>query len=127
MKKIKVFLILALVISIVATGCTTNEASADTWGQIEDRGKIIVGLDDTFVPMGSRDNAGNLVGFDVDMAIEAIGRLDKDTVGLLLLTNDGELNHRLISPKWKVDKVYYAKIDKKVTDEDIHHLMLFQL
>ena len=48
-----------------------------------------------------------------------VGRLDKDTVGLLLLTNDGELNHRLISPKWKVDKVYYAKIDKKVTDEDI--------
>ena len=45
--------------------------------------------------------------------------MDKDTVGLLLLTNDGELNHRLISPKWKVDKVYYAKIDKKVTDKDI--------
>lgn len=48
-----------------------------------------------------------------------IGRLDKDTVGLLLLTNDGELNHRLISPKWKVDKIYYAKIDKLVTDSDI--------
>ena len=48
-----------------------------------------------------------------------VGRLDKDTVGLLLLTNDGELNHRLISPKWKVDKIYYAKIDKKVTDEDV--------
>lgn len=48
-----------------------------------------------------------------------VGRLDKDTVGLLLLTNDGELNHRLISPKWKVDKVYYAKIDKMVTENDI--------
>ena len=48
-----------------------------------------------------------------------VGRLDKDTVGLLLLTNDGELNHRLISPKWKVDKVYFAKIDQKVTQEDI--------
>ncbi|MBM7836377.1 pseudouridine synthase [Clostridium sardiniense] len=48
-----------------------------------------------------------------------VGRLDKDTVGLLLLTNDGELNHRLIAPKWKVDKVYYAKIDKKVTEEDV--------
>ena len=48
-----------------------------------------------------------------------IGRLDKDTVGLLLLTNDGELNHRLISPKWKVDKVYYAKIDAEVTEKDI--------
>ncbi|MDV4149406.1 pseudouridine synthase [Clostridium sp. AL.422] len=49
-----------------------------------------------------------------------VGRLDKDTVGLLLLTNDGELNHRLISPKWKVDKVYYAKIDKKVTEDDVN-------
>ena len=48
-----------------------------------------------------------------------VGRLDKDTVGLLLLTNDGDLNHRLISPKWKVDKVYFAKIDQKVTQEDI--------
>jgi 16S rRNA pseudouridine516 synthase len=48
-----------------------------------------------------------------------IGRLDKDTVGLLLLTNDGELNHRLIAPKWHVDKVYYAKIDKRVDEKDI--------
>lgn len=48
-----------------------------------------------------------------------VGRLDKDTVGLLLLTNDGELNHRLISPKWHVDKVYYAEIDKKVDNKDI--------
>jgi len=48
-----------------------------------------------------------------------VGRLDKDTVGLLLLTNDGDLNHRLISPKWHVDKVYYAEINKKVDEKDI--------
>lgn len=48
-----------------------------------------------------------------------VGRLDKDTVGLLLLTNDGELNHRLISPKWHVDKVYYAEIDSPVDVRDI--------
>jgi 16S rRNA pseudouridine516 synthase len=48
-----------------------------------------------------------------------VGRLDKDTVGLLLLTNDGELNHRLISPKWHVDKVYYARINKVVEEKDI--------
>jgi 16S rRNA pseudouridine516 synthase len=48
-----------------------------------------------------------------------VGRLDKDTVGLLLLTNDGDLNHRLISPKWHVDKVYYAEIDKRVDKKDI--------
>jgi 16S rRNA pseudouridine516 synthase len=48
-----------------------------------------------------------------------VGRLDKDTVGLLLLTNDGELNHRLISPKWHVDKVYYARINRPVDESDI--------
>lgn len=48
-----------------------------------------------------------------------VGRLDKDTEGLLLITNDGELNHRLTSPKWHVDKVYYAEIDKTVDEKDI--------
>lgn len=48
-----------------------------------------------------------------------VGRLDKDTVGLLLITNDGELNHKLISPKWHVDKVYYAEINKEVNEGDI--------
>ena len=47
-----------------------------------------------------------------------VGRLDKDTEGLLLITNDGELAHRLLSPKKHVDKVYYAQIRGRVTDED---------
>lgn len=40
-----------------------------------------------------------------------VGRLDKDTEGLLLLTNDGALAHQLLSPKKHVDKVYYAKVE----------------
>lgn len=48
-----------------------------------------------------------------------VGRLDKDTEGLLLITNDGELAHQLLSPKKHVDKVYFAKIDGKVTEEDV--------
>jgi len=48
-----------------------------------------------------------------------IGRLDKDTVGLLLITNDGELNHKLIAPKNHVDKVYYAEINKCIGASDI--------
>lgn len=47
------------------------------------------------------------------------GRLDKDTEGLLLITNDGDLAHRLLSPKKHVDKVYYARVRGKVTDEDV--------
>ncbi len=48
-----------------------------------------------------------------------VGRLDKDTEGLLLITNDGELAHRLLSPKKKVGKVYYAKVEGRVTEEDV--------
>ena len=47
-----------------------------------------------------------------------VGRLDKDTEGLLLITNDGELAHRLLSPRKHVDKVYYARIQGKVTEAD---------
>lgn len=48
-----------------------------------------------------------------------VGRLDKDTEGLLVLTNDGQLAHRVLSPKKHVPKTYYAKIDGIVTEEDI--------
>ncbi len=48
-----------------------------------------------------------------------VGRLDKDTEGLLLITNDGALAHRLLSPKKHVDKCYFAHICGKVTEEDV--------
>lgn len=48
-----------------------------------------------------------------------VGRLDKDTEGLLVLTNDGKLSHRVLSPKKHVPKTYYAKIDGVVTEEDV--------
>lgn len=48
-----------------------------------------------------------------------VGRLDKDTEGLLLITNDGNLSHRLLSPKKHVDKLYYAKVEGMVTEEDV--------
>ena len=47
-----------------------------------------------------------------------VGRLDKDTEGLLLLTDDGELAHRLLSPRHHVDKVYLAEIDGQVNNAD---------
>lgn len=46
------------------------------------------------------------------------GRLDKDTVGLLILTNDGALAHRLLSPKHHAEKVYYFKCVQKLSDID---------
>lgn len=46
-----------------------------------------------------------------------VGRLDKDTEGLLLITNDGELAHRMLFPRKHVDKKYYVRIDGNVTPE----------
>ena len=48
-----------------------------------------------------------------------VGRLDKDTEGLLLLTDDGMLSHQLISPKKHADKLYFAKLLREITEEDI--------
>ncbi|OES44108.1 pseudouridine synthase [Domibacillus iocasae] len=48
-----------------------------------------------------------------------VGRLDKDTEGMLLLTNDGHLSHQLLSPKHHVPKTYFARIEGYVTEADI--------
>ncbi len=55
-----------------------------------------------------------------DMA--PVGRLDKDTTGLLILTDDGQMSHKVISPKSKIEKEYIAVLDGEVTEE---HIKLF--
>ncbi|HHX12118.1 MAG TPA: rRNA pseudouridine synthase [Clostridiales bacterium] len=76
----------------------------------------------TGVVSATRDNVSETV---LDLIIDKkhkdlfpVGRLDKDTEGLLLISNDGELAHRLLSPKRHVDKVYYAKVEGIVSEED---------
>ena len=51
--------------------------------------------------------------------VKPVGRLDKATEGLLLFTNDGDLLHRLISPKKEVPKIYYARHEGMATEEDV--------
>lgn len=51
--------------------------------------------------------------------LSPVGRLDKDTEGLLLLTNDGELNHNLLSPAKHVKKTYFARIRGRVTEKEV--------
>lgn len=53
------------------------------------------------------------------IGLAPVGRLDKDTEGLLLLTNDGELAHRLLSPKYHVDKRYLARVDGELSAADV--------
>ena len=61
----------------------------------------------------------DLLGADRRRDLFPVGRLDKDTVGLLLITNDGDLAHQLLSPKKHVDKTYYALVAGRVTQEDV--------
>lgn len=73
MKRVKIWflLIVLLVPMLVLSGCqsvTKKSNSADTWSRIQRRGKVIIGLDDSFVPMGFRQKSGKLVGYDVDLA-----------------------------------------------------------
>jgi len=59
---------------------------------------------------------------DAPKGLSPVGRLDKDTTGLLLITNDGQLSHDLLSPKKHVDKTYLVSLDKELSEEDIAQL-----
>ena len=59
---------------------------------------------------------------DTDKRIYPIGRLDYDTTGVILLTNDGELTNILLHPKYEIEKVYLAKIKGIITGSDIYKL-----
>lgn len=75
MKKIFKLVAVLVLIGILASGCTPQAASeVDT--STGDKGTLVMGLDDTFAPMGFRDDKGQLVGFDIDLATEVAKRLD---------------------------------------------------
>ena len=63
-----------------------------------------------------------LVPGDARRNLFPVGRLDKDTEGLLLITDDGQLAHQLLSPKKHVDKTYFAVTEGKVVPEDIEKI-----
>ena len=70
-------------------------------------------------PQG-RPTVVDLVGHEV--RVVPVGRLDVDTTGALLLTNDGELAHRLAHPKYEVEKVYEADVEGEPSDEALRRL-----
>ncbi|MBU1144969.1 MAG: amino acid ABC transporter substrate-binding protein [Firmicutes bacterium] len=78
MKKITA-LFFTVLLSLLVIGCAQEQTSS-TWEQIEEKGYFVLGLDDTFAPMGFRDDNGDLVGFDVDLAKEVALRLGIEVV-----------------------------------------------
>jgi 23S rRNA pseudouridine2605 synthase len=69
---------------------------------------------------GGRPTVVDLV--DHDARVVPVGRLDADTTGALLLTNDGPLAHRLAHPRYEVDKVYEVEVDGRPSDLVLHRL-----
>jgi 23S rRNA pseudouridine2605 synthase len=67
-----------------------------------------------------RPCVGDLVPQEI--GVKHVGRLDADTEGLLLLTNDGELAHRLTHPSWEVPKAYLAEVSGRVGPPDLRRL-----
>ena len=90
---------------IVVNGVTLNKADYVYFLLNKPRGVISSAADDK-----KRKTVVDLI--DTDKRIYPIGRLDYDTTGLLLLTNDGELTNILTHPKNKVTKKYVAKLNK---------------
>lgn len=71
-----------------------------------------------------RKTVVDILADDVTTRIYPVGRLDYDTTGLLLLTNDGELANQLTHPKYEVEKTYIAKVKGQVTNDDLKQLRL---
>ena len=60
--------------------------------------------------------------FEVPTDVYAVGRLDYDSEGLLILTNDKKLNHQLLNPLFAHEREYWAQVEGEITDEAIHDL-----
>jgi 23S rRNA pseudouridine2605 synthase len=70
-----------------------------------------------------RPLAIDLVPQHVSQRVYTVGRLDEDSEGLLLLTNDGELAHRLMHPRFGIDKTYLVQVAGKPEQQDLDHLL----
>ncbi|MBZ4665879.1 MAG: amino acid transporter substrate-binding protein [Mahella sp.] len=91
--------ILTMVFAACSTSTNTGGATDDSMDKIKQAGKFVVGLDDTFAPMGFRDEKGEIVGFDIDLAKEAAKRMGVDVEfkpvewdGIIMSLNNGDID-----------------------------------
>lgn len=79
------------------------------------------GMLSQFSPEGGKETLADLpVTFERD--VYPVGRLDADSEGLLLLTNDTSINHRLLDPRYAHERTYYVQVDGAITDEAVAQL-----
>lgn len=107
-KRIIALLALLACLLVIISGCGNKTSVAkqantvDTWSTIQKRGRVIIGLDDTFVPMGFRQKDGNLVGFDIDLAKDVFKqygiKVDFQTIDWNM--KETELRNRTIDLIW---------------------------
>jgi 23S rRNA pseudouridine2605 synthase len=69
-----------------------------------------------------RDTVMDLVEGEIGKRVYPVGRLDRDTTGLLLLTNDGDLAHRLMHPSYQISKVYEVQCNRALNEKDLEKL-----
>ena len=68
----------------------------------------------------TRETVVDIIAADVKRnGLFPVGRLDKDTTGFLIVTDDGDFGHKVISPKSMVEKEYYVLVDKPITENDV--------
>jgi 23S rRNA pseudouridine2605 synthase len=70
-----------------------------------------------------RHHVLNLIADAINQRVYPVGRLDRDTTGLLVLTNDGELALKLSHPRFEVEKIYHVQLDKALTRADMQKIM----
>lgn len=94
---------LATAFSMTACAGNNDESGADkSLDKVKEKGKLILGLDDSFLPMGFRDDSGNIVGFDIDVATEVASRLGVtlELQPVVWETKESELNSGTIDCIW---------------------------
>lgn len=96
MKKITALVLLVMIVGLMLAGCGNTATKAPA------KNKIVIGLDDSFPPMGFRDEKNNIVGFDIDMAKEAAKRLGMEVEFKPIdwSSKEAELNGKRVDALW---------------------------
>ncbi|MCI1944238.1 amino acid ABC transporter substrate-binding protein [Clostridium luticellarii] len=98
-KKLGILIIAVFLLSAMLSGCGQSQKSDNSWNDIKSKGEFVVGLDDSFPPMGFRDEKGQIVGFDIDMARAAAKKMGVNVVfkpvqwdGIILSLNNKDID-----------------------------------